>query len=138
MELEGVHLFVLLITVGAIAWADHEALAYMRGNKTTLNPVHIRRLHHAVLAGLAGMIFTGAIMVAPLWQFYATDMLFVLKMAFVLVLIINSFFIGSLMHTATHTPFAALSTCTKTKLILSGSASAIGWSGAFIIGMFFL
>ncbi len=138
MELEGVHLGILMVTVLAMAWADHEAFAYFRGIKPTLNPVRIQRLHWGISAGLLGMILTGALMVYPSWSFYVSDPIFQLKMAFVGVLVINGMFIGTLMHVATQTPFAQLSSQQKTKLFISGGASATGWIGAFIIGMFFL
>lgn len=136
--MSGLHVLILLVTLGAILWSDHEGLAYMRGTKSTLNPVHVRRLHYAVWAGLIGMIITGIRMVAPAWGFYSTDSVFWAKMFFVGVLILNSLFIHSIMHVATTTPFAQLTPGQKTKLVASGATSAAGWLGAIIIGMFFL
>jgi hypothetical protein len=136
--MSGLHVTILLATVVAILWSDHMGLAYMRGTTQTLNPIAVRRLHYAVWAGLIGMIITGIIMVAPAWGFFATDPVFWTKMFFVGVLVLNSFFIHSVMHVATTTPFAQLTNGQKTKLVASGAASAIGWLGAIIIGMFFL
>lgn len=138
MELVEVHLGIFVATMIAIVWADHGALAYMRGTKPTLNATRIQRLHWGIGAGVLGMILTGALMVYPSWSFYASDPVFQLKMAFVGVLVINGMFIGTLMHVATQAPFAQLSSSQKTKLFMSGGASATGWIGAFIIGMFFL
>jgi len=136
--MEELHLGILIVTILAIVWADHEGVAYMRGTKPTLDATHIQRVHWGISAGLLGMILTGALMVYPSWSFYASDPVFQLKMAFVGVLVINGIFIGKLMHVATQTPFAQLSSSQKTKLFISGGASATGWIGAFIIGMFFL
>lgn len=136
--MEEVHLLILFITVVFIAWADHEAFAYVRGKKLLLNGVLMTWLHRAVLVGLVGMIATGAYMVLPAWSFYSADILFLTKMGFVAVLIINSFFIGNLMELAITKPFTELSVTERAQLMLSGGASVVGWLGAFIIGMFFL
>lgn len=136
--MEEVHLAILAITAIAILWANHEGLWYMLGKKQTLDATRMDRLHKAVFAGFWGMVITGAIMVWPGFSYYSADPAFQLKMVFVLMVLLNGFFIGTVMHTATHTPFAQLTSTQKTKLLLSGAASATGWIGAFIIGMFFL
>lgn len=57
-------------------------------------------------------------------------------MIFVLVLVVNSFFIGALMKTATTQSFASLPSRTKHFLIASGGASALGWIGAFVAALY--
>lgn len=53
-------------------------------------------------------------------------------MGFVFALIINSFFIGSLMKTAFNHSFKSLALSEKLPLFISGSISGISWLGAII------
>lgn len=136
--MEEVHLAVLALTVIAILWADHLGYQYLRGVKTTLDKVLVTRLHYAVWVGLIGMIVTGGIMAYDRWGYLSTLPVFQLKMGFVAVLVINSFFIGALMNRATERSFASLTQTERLQLMASGVLSAVGWIGAASIGLFFL
>lgn len=136
--MEKVHLAVLALTVIGIVFADHEGFAYMRGKKQILDPKRVKVLHYAVGVGLLLMILTGASMALPGLSYYMSEPVFQLKMFFVAVLIVNSFFISRLMHVATEKPFAALTSRERLPLMVSGAASTIGWVGAAVIGLFFL
>ncbi len=136
--MEGVHLAVLALTVVEIVWADHLGFQYFRGTESVLPLKLVKRLHYAVWVGLIGMIITGGIMAVGDWEDLATEPAFFVKMFFVAVLVVNSFFIATLMRKATEVPFAALTPSDKTKLFISGGASTLAWVSAAAIGMFFL
>ena len=136
--MEEVHVAILAVTALAILVADHYGVSYMRGAHATLPKKRVEILHWLVYGGLLGMVATGVYMVAPAWQYYLSDTVFQLKMAFVAVLLVNSFFISILMKYSFTTPFAELSNGQKLLLLLSGGASAMGWIGAAVIGFFFL
>jgi hypothetical protein len=138
MELEDIHVIILLATVVVILFADHEGLSYVRQKKMVLSKKIITVTHRLVWAGLAGMIASGALLVATEEAEVLRETAFYIKMGFVLTLVINGFFIGTLSHVATETPYALLSQKEKTKLMVSGALSTMGWVGAAIIGLFFL
>lgn len=133
-----VHLAVLLITAVGILWADHLGFQYFRGQRQTLPARLITRLHYAVALGLVGMIATGAWVASDRWTYLMTQPVFFLKLFFVAVLVVNAFFITTLMRKATTTPFLALAPRERLILMVSGVASGIGWLGAALIGLFFL
>lgn len=133
-----VHLGILLVTAIGILWADHLGFQYFRGQRVTLPAVLVTRLHYAVLVGLVGMLTTGATMAFDRWTYLSVQPVFWLKMGFVAVLVVNSFFIGALMRLATTTSFASLTISQKSRLLASGALSGLGWVGAATIGLFFL
>lgn len=136
--MEDIHLLILGVTALMILVADHDGVWYMLGKKQTLSLKRIVFLHRAVGVGLAGMIITGALMVGPYLSYFLEEEEFLLKMFFVAVLVVNSFYIGRVSHVAAETPFAALTPRQKMSLLISGAASAMGWIGAAVIGFFFL
>lgn len=138
VELVTIHLATLVATILVIAYADHEAFAYFRGKKDLLNKRRITRLHYLVWVGLITMIVTGFALALPGLSYYLSEPLFLLKMGFVLVLIINSLFITKLLPIASERPFRELKKNEQRILLLSGAASASAWIGASIIGYFFL
>lgn len=131
-----IHLSTLAATAVAILIADKAALSWVRGKRETLSEKRMRLLHYLVGAGLALMILSGAFLLWPLRAFLVTDLAFWTKMAFVLVLVMNSFFIGSLMTLAHRRSFASLAPRERRLVLLSGGVSAIGWAGAFIAALF--
>lgn len=138
LELESLHLFVLACTVIAILYADHEGLSYVRGKKAVLNARSVQYTHRFVWVGLIGMILTGVALILPAWEYWLNDSTLYVKMGFVLMLVINSFFIDALSPVATERPFHELDTDTRRTLLVSGALSGIGWVGAAVIGFFFL
>ena len=122
-----VHLAILALTLLLVLYSDHLGWQYMRGKQQVLNATLIRNLHYAVGLGLVGMVATGIYMSYRALPILLTEPVFLLKMFFVLVLVLNSFFIGSLLPLATKTPYAELSEREQRLLILSGSISSISW-----------
>ncbi len=138
MELENVHVAVLILTLLGIVYADHLALQYVRGVRMSIDASLSRKLHYAVWAGLLGMIVSGFFLVLPAWEYYAGETSFYIKMGFVLALIFNSWVIGTLAPLAATKQFYELTSEEKKMLILSGSISGISWVGAAVLGFFFL
>ena len=136
--MEEVHLAILLLTAVGIVWADHLGFQYFRGQRETLPASLVKRLHYAVLVGLVGMIATGAVMAYDRFGYLSTQPVFWLKMGCVAVLVVNSFFIGSLMRIASEKPFVTLSRTERMRLVVSGGLSALSWATAATIGLFFL
>lgn len=132
MPILPLHLFSLGFSFVSIALANHEAFRWLRGKTPLLELSKIRRYHYLVLLGLTLMIVTGFFLFWPAKDFLITRPPFWAKMTLVLTLIINSFFIGSLLPVATTRPFASLSKKEKIPLFVSGGISAIGWIGAVI------
>ena len=112
MELEDIHLIILLATVVVILFADHEGLSYVRQKKMVLSKKIVTVTHRLVWVGLVGMIASGALLVATEEAEVLQETAFYIKMGFVLTLVINGFFIGTLSRVATETPYALLSTLT--------------------------
>lgn len=125
-----VHLGILLCTALVILYTDHLGWQYFRGTKQTLDSRLVGRLHVAVWVGLCGMILTGAYMALPAFSVLMAQPLFAAKMGFVALLVVNAWFIGSLITVATTTPYASLTQKQKTPLVLSGVLSSLGWVGA--------
>ena len=138
MEIEGLHVLILILTAGMILYADHDALSYLRGKKQVLNARVTSWLHRGVWVGLALMIVTGFFMMFPAREHYLTDPAFLVKMCMVAALVSNGLIIGQLSHIATKTPFRELPTKTKVAFFISGAVSSGCWLGATTIGMFFL
>ncbi len=138
MELENIHVAILICTMVGILYADHLAVQYVRGVRPYINASVAKRLHYGVWVGLMGMILTGFFLVQPLWEYYAGEASFYIKMGFVLALIFNSWVIGTLAPLAATKQFQELTSEEKKMLILSGSISGISWVGAAVLGFFFL
>ena len=138
MTIVQIHLTIFLVTAVFILYSDHLAFQYLRGKLETVPTRRGRSLHYIVLAGLIGMILSGAYMAYPAWEYYIALPEFQLKMAFVGILVMNSFFISRFLLVARATPFRDVPKNEKLKFYASGVASAVGWVGAAVIGYFFL
>lgn len=132
------HVPILLGTILVILYSDHQGWLYFSGQKKILTLQFTRWSHRLVWLGLLGMIMTGLSLVVPVWERYASDPVFYVKMWFVLVLVINAVAIGKLVSIAHTQPFTELTTEQKKTLIVSGFLSGASWLGAIIIGYFFL
>ncbi len=130
------HLTSLTLSVCAIAAADHFGFQWIRGKVSVLGRQTLHRLHWAVGVGLGLMIGSGSVLFWLDRSYFLSDTAFYVKMTFVLVLLINSFFIERLMHTATTTPFALLTPSKKIHLYMSGCISTACWFGAFTTAFF--
>lgn len=127
------HLSFLAFSVAVILFADKQALSWMTGRQATLNAKTLHYTHLAMWVGLGGMIVTGAIMASSFLDSLIQQPYFILKMVFVGVLFVNGLAIGYLSPIASTKTFASLTLSEKIPLILSGSASFIGWIGAFVM-----
>ena len=138
MELEVIHLGILICTGISILYADHMAYQYFKGASQLLDMRITKRFHHAVWFGLFGMVVSGFFLFLPMASYLLGEPSFYLKIAFVLVLFFNAWVIGKISHVAYERPFANLTSQEKNVLILSGGASFFGWVAATLIGFFFL
>jgi hypothetical protein len=138
MEIETLHLLVLACTGVVILHADHEGYKYVSGKKEVLSASWVTWSHRLVWGGLVSMILTGIALALPRSQYLLQDPIFFVKMAFVLILIINAYAIGKLSLVATTKPYRELEKDTQRTLLISGGISMVGWVGASVIGFFFL
>lgn len=136
--LGGLHGSIFLFVAAAIIYVDHQGYLYFRGKKELLSKQFITWSHRLIWIGLLLMVSTGAILASSAIEYYIQQLEFQLKMAFVLVLVINAFAIGSLSKLAATVPFAQLSRRQQHTLMLSGALSFMGWVGAASIGFFIL
>ena len=128
------HVVAIFVTGLCVLYSDEQGLMWMLGKKETLNAKRIEVLHAVVSIGLALVILTGGLKALTALSYYLSNPLFIVKMGFVLVLIVNGFFIGKLSALATTRTFASLSPKERLPLLVSGAASVLGWGGALILG----
>lgn len=133
-----VHIASLCLAGAGMLIADKSALAWLRGRAATVSPAALLRLHWIVTIGLCGLVATGLLMFWPLREYLMGEPQFWIKMAFVVALIINSFFIEAFMHKATTYPFASLTPTQKIPLFISGGISVFCWLGAGTLAFFLL
>lgn len=126
----GVHLAALGIAGCGILVADKLGFAWFRGKKQTLPKRTLHLLHEVMGGSLALLIASGLMLFWPMRDYLVVQPLFYLKMAFIAVLILNSFVIDRLMHLATHMPYRALPRRAKRVLMFSGALSFACWGGA--------
>lgn len=124
------HLAFLVVAVVGIVVADASAMNWMRGTIDTVSRRALFNAHWVVTAGLSGLTLTGLYMFWPMREFLLRQPYFLLKMAFVAALLVNSFFIEALMHTAKEYSFSSLSPSKKWALFISGTISTFSWAGA--------
>jgi len=130
-----IHILFLCVAGLGILMADSSAFAWLRGKREVIGRETLFVSHWVVTAGLVGLILTGLVMFWPMREYLLSQPLFWLKMAFVAALVINSFFIEYLMHTAAHRSFASLSHAQKVPFIVSGGISTLSWLGAGITAL---
>lgn len=130
------HIISLVFSGCVILAADHDAFLWFRGKKETLNPSRVELFHILTWIGLAALIITGFFLFYPSRNFLIKSPIFILKMAFVAILIGNGFVIGSLSHVAKKRSFLSLQRGEKVALFISGALSTISWIGATITAFF--
>jgi hypothetical protein len=131
MYLLPLHIGAFVITISAVIIADLQALLWVRGRLSTLKPQRLKVLHNVVSIGLLVSITSGFLMFLPLREYLVTVEAFWVKLAFVGVLIINSFVIARHMHIPTTRTFLSLSKKERRPLFLSGAASGVSWIVVF-------
>jgi uncharacterized membrane protein len=130
------HITSLCVAACGILAADHTGFSWLRGKVETVKAQTLNRLHWAVGVGLGLMLGSGSTLFWFGHEYYLATPAFYVKMTFVLMLLVNSFFIERLMHIATQVPFATLDAHAKRNLYLSGFISTLGWLGAFTTAFF--
>ncbi len=124
------HLTFLAIAVIGISIADSSAMQWMRGTIDVVSRRALFNAHWIVTVGLGGLVLTGLYLFWPMREYLLSQPFFWIKMGFVIALIINSFFIEILMHSARSYTFASLSISKKIPLFVSGAISTGSWLGA--------
>ena len=131
MYLLPLHIGAFIVTITAVIIADLQAILWAMGKLPTLKPQRLKVLHNVVSTGLLVSITSGFIMFLPLREYLVTVEAFWVKLAFVGVLIINSFVIARHMHIPTTRTFSSLSKKARRPLFLSGAASGVSWIVVF-------
>lgn len=130
-----IHIACLCVAGVGIAVADHAAFQWLTHKRDVVGKRELVFSHWTVAAGLSGLVLSGLYMFWPMRDYLLGQPLFWLKMAFVAALIVNSFFIEYLMHTASHTPWKHLSFGERVPFIVSGAISTLSWLGAFLVAI---
>lgn len=129
------HIGSLCVAGIGILLADYSALGWLRGKRETVPRETAVLAHWVVTAGLAGLVLSGLILFWPERAYLMGEPLFWVKMGFVAALVVNSFFIEYLMHTASHRSFASLTHSEKVPFLASGFVSTMSWLGAGITAL---
>jgi len=130
-----IHLTILTFTILVILFADFNGLLWVLGKKETLSKTVFLWAHRLVSLGLFGMIVTGGIMAygyGP--EVLLRNFVFSTKMLFVLLLVINAFFIGRHMYISFDKKFSEATIREKRALIVSGIISTTSWISVFMLG----
>lgn len=128
------HLLFIVLTLLLVVYSDTTAIPWLLGKKEVLDKTHIRVVHLLVTYGLALIILTGGLMYVQRSEALLSNSLFLKKMFFVLALVINGYFIGTLSNLATQKSFLALSKSEKTQIIVAAVISTSCWIGAVVFG----
>jgi hypothetical protein len=131
-----IHIASVFVAGAGVLWADHVAFDWWRGKKEIISHQTLRRLHAWVGIALGLLIGSGTILFWPMRNFLLTEPLFLLKLAFVGILIINSVVIDSLLHHAATYPYRSLTFRQKAPLFISGALSATCWAGSILIALY--
>ena len=130
-----IHIGSLCVAGLGIVVADHAAFQWLTHRRDVVGRKELQFSHYTVTAGLSGLILSGLYLFWPLRADLLHQPLFLLKMSFVAALVINSFVIEYLMHTAAHTPWRHLSMGERLPFMISGAVSTISWLGAFVVAL---
>lgn len=130
-----IHIGFLCLAGLGILIADHAAFQWLTHKRDVVGKRELFVSHWIVSLGLAGLVLSGLYLFWPMRDYLMAQPLFWLKMAFVAALIVNSFFIEYLMHTASHTPWHRLSIGERVPFIVSGGISTLSWLGAFLAAL---
>lgn len=129
------HIFSLLLSFSAIAVADKQALAWLRGKVQTLNYKTLHAIHLIMWIGLVGLMATGFLMFYPMRVYLFTQPLFIIKLLFVGILVTNGILISRSLHVASKKSYTSLSFEEKVPLLVSGAISFFSWIGATILAL---
>jgi uncharacterized membrane protein len=136
MPLLSIHIGATIFSLGMIALADKEAFAWMRGTKPMLGRRRMRLYHALMWAGLVALITSGILLFLPMGTYLLSQSLFIIKLFFVAILVVNAILIGRLMHIALTRSYASLTWQEKAPLFTSGAVSVFSWTGALAIALY--
>lgn len=129
------HVVFVVLSILVVVYSDEQGLEWFLGKKEVLKKKTVELLHVLVSVGLAGILITGGLMFLDRSEYLLQQPLFLVKMGFVLALVINAFFIGSISHLATEKSYANLTPGERRRVLLSGTVSIVGWVGAGVCGL---
>jgi hypothetical protein len=130
-----IHIGALGVAALGMAYADHEAFAWLHGKKDRLLHRHLLVAHHVVAYALSAIIATGLLLFWPMRDYLLAQPLFWLKMGFVAAIVANSFAIERLMHVPTRASFRSLPRRQRLPLMVSGAISLGSWVGAGVLAL---
>ncbi len=136
MTLLNVHIASIFFAGAVLLFADHDAFDWVLGKKQTLSHARMVLLHYLMWAALLSLIISGTLLFLPQASYLLHTPLFVIKLLFVAILVLNAILIGNLMHVAPKRPFSSLSLEEKLELYASGAISSFGWVSTVAIGLY--
>lgn len=131
--LSTIHVAAVFFSFGVILLADKQALSWVRGTQVLLSPKRLHLYHRLMWLGLILLIATGATLFWPRAGYLLAQPLFIMKMLFVSILLVNAVLIGRLMPVAASRSFASLSRKEVLPLVASGAISMTAWVGAALV-----
>ncbi len=136
MTLLNLHIVSIFFAGAVLLFADHDAFDWVRGKKQTLSRARMLTLHYLMWAALLSLITTGTLLLLPRASYLLAQPLFIIKLLFVAILVLNAILIGNLMHVAPKRSFSTLMLEEKLELLASGAISSFGWVSALAIGLY--
>ncbi len=130
-----VHIFSVIFSLCVVALADKQAFAWLRGKPAILNTKKVAVYHWLTWAGLVTTITSGFYLALPQIWYLLSQPIFIMKLLFVAILLINAILIGRFSHTATTRPYAELTWDETVPLFMSGALSFFGWAGALVLAL---
>lgn len=124
------HILSFGFVIGVSAIADKDALSWMLGSRETLEEGRLRQYHRMIWVGLGALLITGALLLFPARLYLLGDILFDIKLLFVVILMVNALLIGRLAEHAVTVPFREVSARDKRALFASGAISLLSWGAA--------
>lgn len=127
------HLVSMCAAVVLIFLADKQAFGWVLGKKQTLEAASVHRLHVLTWVALLCLIGSGAFLLFTKDMYLLREPLFVIKLLFVGILVVNAVLIGRLIPIALTRTFASLTLKEKMPLITSGLISGGSWVAILVI-----
>jgi len=129
------HILSLIFSVCVVGFADKYALSWVTGKRPLLRERTLVTYHVLTWLGLLSLIVTGIFLALPMLGYLLSQPLFIMKVLFVGVLLVNAILIGRLSEIARTRTYASLSWGERMPLFTSGAVSVVSWSGALILAL---
>lgn len=132
------HLASFIVNILLVIVADSNALLWVLGKKEVLSLILMRRLHQLLSVGLAVSILSGVYLFALNLDYFSAVFVpaMYVKIAFVIMLVINAFVIEKHLAVVSTRPFGSLTKEERIPLFISGFVSAVGWIGVIAAAQF--